>query len=281
MIKVVPARDEITLNVCQGIGDIMWVYQKFCWHFRKINFNIMTVGNADTIQTRAKEFLKIFPQVGKVETISVTGNCYEKTANTYCPMSDIFKSDLKTFDYACNHPLEQGIRIEDIDPYACASSISVPFIPYIKKDYVLAYVSGSTKNSAKHGSWELCDWFDFISLFYEKFNITTPLVLIGANYDREVQTELSKMLIKNKIESSVHIDLEPKTVTGIIKNAKIFLAYQSGLSILADMLDTKQVMLYYHWLEKLMYSWCKKDHIDSIYQPFLWSDPAKIVSRLS
>ncbi len=281
MIKLVPTR-EITLNVCQGIGDIIWVYQKFCHHFSKINFNIMTIGEENELQTRAKDFLHLLPQVGFVKTVSVTTEEYMKVVEREWSMYDIvpYYDFKKSHDYSCNLSLEKGKRLEKIDPdYYCASSLSFPYDNFKDlEDYVLVYVSGSTK---RNNCWKIAQWKTFIRGFYDKYDLKCPLLLIGARYDEETQTDLLEELSELNITCKIKIDSDPKQVLGIIKKSKVFLAYQSGLSILADHFDVKQVMMYYDWLEKLMYSWSKLQNIKlGRYRPFIWSDPRFVLDSL-
>jgi ADP-heptose:LPS heptosyltransferase len=49
----------------------------------------------------------------------------------------------------------------------------------------------------------------------------------------------------------------------VLKNSKFFIGYQSGLNVLADNLNVPQLMLYLPFLEKMLYSWPKKQNIES------------------
>jgi len=278
----------ITLNVCQGIGDIIWVYQKFSPYFDRINFNICTIPNGDPkIQTRAENFLYLLPKVGYISYKELLHHQYERLCHKKFPIDAIIKRwarGKRLFDYGCNYPLEKGIRIEDIDSkYPISYNLGFnfkPFAPLVRKKYIVVYISGSTENPAviEQGAWDLNKWMQFVEGFYLRYDSKRPIVLIGASYDQKIQNEFSTMLWDKGIKNELYIDLDPAHVIYIIKNAQAYVGYQSGLSILADLFDVKQVMLYYSWLEKLMYAWPKNKNIKcKRYNAFLWNTPVECI----
>src|SRR5262249_13934161 len=123
---------EVTLNVCQGVGDIFWVYQKFAPHVDVINFNIACLPDLDrddnkTVSLRATSFLKLLPQVEAVDFIIIPSEQYDRLANGYHSMIPLMAAMKEgspgPFNYACNRPLEDGIRIEDIDPFEMQETV--------------------------------------------------------------------------------------------------------------------------------------------------------------
>lgn len=283
---------EITLNVCQGIGDILWVYQKVSPYFDTINFNIFVLKSGDTkIQSRAEPFLYLLSKTGRVTYELVDLNTFQELVASHLPIKNIIEewdSGKRKLSYACNKALEEGCRIENIDPdYEILETVplpSQPFQPLSQKKYVVLYVSGSLANKdvIEKGAWTVSMWEQFVIHFYKRFNIDYHLVIIGADFDEVIQNELAAKLSEHKIENTVYTNLHPSQVVDIIQNSIVYLGYQSGLSIIADMLDTKQVMLYYSWLKGLMYSWPKKKNIDNkVYNAFLWSvSPEEVVNSL-
>jgi hypothetical protein len=119
MEKNLIMKKEIQLKVCQGVGDIFWVYQKFAPHVDVIDFSICQVdGKLTKIGTRAVSFLKLLPKVRNVDAYQDTIENYQKMINENMPMSEIIPKlgSQNSFAYACNKPLEEGVRLEDIDP---------------------------------------------------------------------------------------------------------------------------------------------------------------------
>lgn len=259
----------IKLNVCQGVGDIFWVYQKFSPHVDFIDVSICQVeGVSSKTGTRAINFLKLFPKIRNINTHVGTHKEYQKMASEYTPMSSIipFFEKKNQFSYGCNKPLEEGIRIEDIDPeYAIEETVPILVQPcplvFDPGNYVAVYVSGTTANTSIVKQLQLWTvsghWLRFIRAFYKQFKLNCPIIIIGASYDKKIALDLEIILKKCGFNVTTYIDAEPSNVTYILKNSICFIGYQSGLNVLADNLDVKQVMLYFPHLKKMLYSWCK------------------------
>jgi hypothetical protein len=266
----------ITLNVCQGVGDIFWVYQKFAPHVDKIDFRITHVHNGDTAtQNRANDFLRLWPKTGEISSWLVPGEEYNWIASQYHPMDRIFEKFNKgytgPFDYACNRPLEQGTRIEDIDKdFQIEETVEMQSTPcplvFNPGEYVCLYVSGATKKAdviKKVGVWTIAQWVDFVSKFYKKYKLKSPLMIIGASYDKDVALNIEAALKKVGYNVHTYIDSWAANVLYIIKNSICFIGYQSGLNILADNMDVKQVMMYFPVIRPMLYAWCKNKNRDN------------------
>lgn len=284
--------NEITLNVPQGIGDIFWIYQKFAPHVDRIRFNVMHFGVAPLgIQMRALDFLKLFPKTQSAEPLEVTEARYERVWRSYFPMKNIFehfKHGHLSFDYGCNRKLEQSVRIEAIDPdYRIEETVPLTVepagLPF--KKYVTAYVPGAVVHewAVEKGMWPVSRWADLIFTLYRKKKLLYPVLVIGASFDQEATVELSKRLREGGIESAVAVAFRPAAVIHILKETVFFVGHQSGLNILADNLDTRQLMLYMATLEGLRYSWPKKSHLsDGTFTAGMFSETSdEIVERVS
>jgi hypothetical protein len=267
---------SLTINGCQGVGDLTWCVQKFYPYVDEININICYVhGNAqDKHNNRAVEFVKLLPKVNKIGMKQISEASYQKLASARFSMKDILEnlSSDQEYDYACNGPLEKGTRIEEIDPeYLPAKKIEVKCVEcplaFLPKQFVTVYVSGATlhdKAIEKHKLWSVLEWFKFIALLGKKFNFYYPIIIIDASYDRDVALQLEYMLKRNGFPHvHTYIDACPMNITYILRESILFIGYQSGLNILADMLDTKQIMIYFPYLEPMLYTWCKKESIKS------------------
>lgn len=289
---------EITLNVCQGIGDIMWVYQKFANHVDKINFNIAQITsqkNNTKMSTRATGFLKLLPKVNNVGTVDFSNSSYNRLAHSYFSMSQIMELHKAgfdgPFDYSCNGPLDSGIRLENIDkefsvqedvPITCTySPLAFPI-----GEFITVYVSGSTRHpdSIKtHQLWTEEVWARFIIGFYKKYKLNNPILIIGASYDRDAAIILENILKINKFNVHTYIDSYPANITYILKNSFCFIGYQSGLNVLADNLNVKQVMIYFPLFKSgLFNAWCKlKNKENNIYNyDFFKHTPEQVLGDL-
>lgn len=278
----------VSLNVCQGVGDTFWVYQKFSPHVDYINFNICYVqGDNYKLNTRAIEFLKLLPKVSCIKMKSISGNRNVNIVNGRFLMKGIFDNLRIEYDYACNNALENGIRLDEIDKeYAIEETVDIAYkeiaLPF--KDYVTIAVSGTTlyeKIAKDNLLWSVDEWVYFIELLYEKYKLTNPVILIGASYDRDVCIQLENKLKKYNYKVATYIDYKPENVIYIIKNSFLFIGYQSGLNILADNLDVKQVMIYFNHLEPMKYTWCKKKNIKTLFHADIFlNKPNKVIENL-
>lgn len=281
-------REELTLNVVQGIGDIFWVYQKFSKHVHRINFNIVvTVPSnhpAYAIQHRAIPFLKLLPKVGEVKIVTDQHSRWAAAMQGYFPMKDILKQDIA--DYACNYKLEQGVRIEDIDPaYAIEECVPLPEEPASvpNSGYLAIYASRTTmlENALEFGVWDVEHWVQLIRLINEKRLLPLPIVMFGANYDREALENIRKRIESEGIKvHDFYIDLPAKQVINLLRRATFFIGHQSGLNILADNLGTSQLMLYMKPFEKMMYTWCRRDDHNRFNAALFSQTPSDIVESL-
>lgn len=255
-------KKEITLNVVHGIGDIFWVYQKFAPHVDRINFNLMTtVSNDDSnhhFQTRAVPFVRLFPKVGDVGTVLVTPERYQSTMRGLFNMDDVLQRSVA--DYACNNALENGIRIEAIDPnYAIESVVQLPEDELqTPSKYIVVYVSKTTmfSNAIEYGVWDVNKWVEFIDHIRGRCDL--PIIMIGADYDKSALDSIKDKLGAGSI-NELYIDLPARKVVNLLRKATYFIGHQSGLNIIADNLGTPQTMLYMKHYENMLYTWCRTD----------------------
>lgn len=264
-LNLPPVDREVTVLVPQGVGDIFWVYQKLSPYFDRINLEIATVEH-NIVQLRSKDWVKLLPKVGRIGFPIVSGDHYEKIVLMRPKVADLLKdyqNGRKHFDFSCNNFLENGTRLEDIDPELPPEwnvQLKTEYTDLPFSDYLILYVSGSNKTTMH---WEDKQWIDFTIDFYKKYNLKYPLVMIGASYDAATVHEMSEAIKKHGIEVKTYIDLTPGKVCHIIKNSLYFIGYQSGLSILTDNFDIPQFMLYFPKLKDMLYTWAKKENVES------------------
>lgn len=254
---------NITLKVFQGIGDIFWVYQKASLHYDKIDF-VISIEEVSDLKKRAKSFLQLLPKVRNVFFDFITQDEYNNFLSDTYDFTSIVESGSDFASYSCNKPLEQGIRLEDIDkkyPVEWDIPINDRWMRLKFKEYVCLYAS------FYEPSWDAITWVNFVKTIYQINKIDLPIILIGANYDAQKLNDISELLTWSGFSTDLYIDSEAANVCYILKKAKLFIGHQSGLSILADNLNTKQVMIYIPELKQMPYSWIKPSHISSdLYQ---------------
>jgi ADP-heptose:LPS heptosyltransferase len=140
-------------------------------------------------------------------------------------------------------------------------------------------VSGNTKNNVQFLQWGIYEWYQFVSEFMERMP-GRKLVIIGAEFDRAVVDELELLFVEWSAVSFV--GERPEQVMYILDNAEFFIGYQSGLGIMADNMQTPQLMMYFSHLDKMQYSWCQPKHEQSVF----WADtfdrqPADVLKSLT
>ena len=268
----------LTVQVPQGLGDIFWVYQKLAPYFEQLNFRI-TLTEDNDISRRSENWLSLLPKTGSVKGIICPSEEYQNLIESKISVRDIllkWENGERFVQYSCNKYLEEGIRIDEIDDYLIDTNVPIlskPFeLPFDK--YTTFYVSGSTKPNVmrSHGVWDVEKWIEFLKLVYAKMNINYPVIVIGANFDEDVVLDVKQRLYQSGVPVESYIQIDPSHVCHILKNTKLFVGYQSGLNIIADNLDVPQIMLYFQILDKMQYTWCKRENINKKFQSALFSE---------
>ena len=283
--------DRVVLNVPQGIGDAFWVYQKFAPHVDRINFNIQQFEDRDEkVQNRAADFIRLLPKAGAVGKAFVKLAAYTRVASSFYPMRGVFERAARGYpscDYACNLPIEQGVRIERIDPdYPIQQTVSLPeepvAVPYSR--YVVVFVAAASMLPGAeeiHLLWRLERWVELVTLIYRKRMISCPIVVVGASYDRPASELFSEGASAAGIENVILTDLPAKNVVYVLRRAVFFIGHQSGLNVLADNMGVRQLMLYSKTLHRMLYAWCAPGHAGRIFHAALFSQsPAEVADRL-
>jgi len=253
---------EITLKVPQGIGDIWLVHRKVAKHVDRVNYIILGTSNTP-FQKRSIDWLKLFPKCGAVDFKVVDESTYAQLASGMFDIEKVLNdAESEPQFYSVNKPLEQGIRLEDIDPMMEVDWDVSPRRDEVedKHDYVVLYVSGAAHHPAKHrnGAWGVPLWAKAINYCLNTLRLDPlPIYLIGAEWDKGVMSDL-KMLLKKDITAAV--GTSPMSVMGLISRARMFIGFQSGLGILADAFDTFQLMMYYDYMKPMKYTWCKPEN---------------------
>lgn len=257
---------KIILYVPQGLGDIFWIYQKIVNHFDEIEFGICTIYDNE-VEARSLEWMKLFPKCTKSYLHKVSGGNYNLLLNGEFNLANIIRrnktNQSKPSFYSCNRSLEKSIRLENIDKeYTTQWNIPLlmKFLELDWKHYIVLYVSGTNTR------WDVSTWVNLVKAIFDKYKTKYPVYVLGANFDSNTSNTLCEKLSENNIENKPFIGKSPEEVCFLLKNAEAFIGHQSGLNIIADNFDVKQLMMYHEYLRGLTLSWPKSSNIQqSIY----------------
>jgi ADP-heptose:LPS heptosyltransferase len=246
---------SISVEVPCGVGDIWWTYQKLSPYCKKLNLRILIVDNGIT-QKRAEPWLRCLPKIGKIDYRMVSSPYYDEVAGTQYKVQDILDHPNEWLPYALNKPLEQGMRIDDIDQgYEVAWDFKLKSKAIGEHDdYVLFYTSGNKPDY----TWDCMKWAELLRMV----PIDTPIAMMGASYDQGVLEQVQQCIPN---QSQLYIDVEPAYVVTLIREARCYLGYQSGLNVVAEHQHTPQLMVYFPYLMPMLYTWCRMESIKDTY----------------
>jgi hypothetical protein len=240
---------EAIIGVPAGFGDIFWVYQKFYKYFDNMHFVIYTHGDGH-VEQRSIPLVSELPKVASAMT-KVTGPKGPRPLFTRIyNMDKVMKGvgDYAELEFGCNKWLELGNYLEDLDKeYEVEWNIPMPDAPLLvdyweDSGFLTVYLSGDTRHLGKK-VWSVAQWTRFIKGYRDFIGKNLPVLIIGADFDRVVQDELCRNLVEQGVESVVRTNLALGELSTIFKKTEMFIGYQSGLNILADNCNGKQIML--------------------------------------
>ena len=285
---------RVTVRGPQGIGDLYWIYQKLCLHVDVIDWEILIVTD-DALQRRSCDWLKLLPKTGWVNYVQVANAEYENLWKTSHRIGgfDFDLNKIEPQNYCVNRWLEEGVRLEAIDPdYAVDWDALPEVVPWseqvdhtMPEEYDVLYVSKSVidphvyGNPARFGVWQIEQWVEFVGLWRARYG-ERPLVLIDAAYDEPLMRILQRALAGETPVSS-WMDQAPENVLSLLKGSRAFVGYQSGLGILAEAAGVKQLMLYFNYLDAMHYTWCAPDSRETQYHAARFGDgPSTVIENL-
>lgn len=208
-------------------------------------------------QRRAETFLELYPWTVDVDYPKVHfDHIYDLVRGAH-----YIEDKPEVQPYCLNAQLNHGVRLEDCNGIDSKTTWNVDFplefVPGLPSTYDILYVAkgilGESRLNPTIGTWDVHKWIEFMYAFWDKFG-EQPLIMVGADYDEESIKAIERHLPVH----SIFINRPPRELLYILKNARWFLGYQSGLGIHADNLGTNQIMLYFNYLQPLRYAWnCK------------------------
>lgn len=276
--------DEVTIRTVQGLGDIIWVYQKFAPYFHRLNFTIYITAD-DPVQKRCADWTRIFEQTGNVDFEIVPSRLYHKAAHHFYRLQDCL-DDYKAgrpVEYAVNGWLDNGIKLDEIDPGAIVQhdinirqvKVSAP------SEYLALYVSHGSAIVANQknpsvGVWSCTQWAKFTNDFFDRLGYKMPIVLLGANFDEHAINAMVDLLRPDH-DVRVMMQEAPEVVAGVLAGAKYFIGYQSGLHVLSDILGTPQIIILFNCLRPMLDTWCRQKGIGTNFHSACFEDDPSII----
>lgn len=246
---------EITVDTVQGIGDLIWVYRKLSPLYERINLNVLVI-QPDPVQTRAREFLGTLDRIGMVYFKTVTPEMYGRVARGLHKIEEA----AATGEYAVNAWMEQGIHLDAIDdsPVSWDINLKLQSLEGVPKDYFLLYVSGSSHNSTFY-QMRSAQWAE-LAIKISRLLVVGECILVGAAYDKSKLIEIKNM-IGSRVKARVITDYSIQQTTSLIAGAQYFMAYQSGLAIIAEEVGTPTLMIYYPENTAMMAAWIRRENL--------------------
>lgn len=262
---------SINVLVPQGIGDIFWCYQKLSPYYDEMHFKV-GVTERSHLQQRAGQIISVLPKVKSVQMQLIDCGTMSILTHGRPKVQDLLDDPTKSLKvFTCNGWL-YDTKLEDIDPgLEVHYDIPLPISDEmeIKDPYIVLYVSASTM---AEGRWTPEEWARFVYSFKKYHNLEIPIVMVGAEYDRVVMDMVEEvLLIKYQTRVHKYINFPPHQLFFIIKHAKVFIGFQSGLNVIADNLDVRQLIVYFSFLRDMKDLWGKPRNRGTLFH-YCWFD---------
>lgn len=250
----------INIRVPAGIGDISWTYSKLVNLNEKINWYI-----SDDDPKRSLGYVKLLPLT---ESAQYQHFNFHNVADHTLP-HDTTKEKLlmlcreKIQSVSPNRWLEQGKTLDEFMPelyttYHYGLNIPLPDIENIEKYFSpiqnpIGIFTSSYQTNAVWSGWSQNNWIELITGLHNNIKNLT-FIFIGATWDTPYTDDLKKLLPDIDIRDLCGVTNIAQTIEAI-RHLKYFIAFPSGLPILANVLFTPVMMFYPHHLNHIMNTW--------------------------
>lgn len=301
--KLYPKERALKVHTVQGIGDIFWVYQKLAPHVDSLHLNVLCSKFGD-VELRSREFCKLLPKVKSVTFSRVAPETYQEVATDKYHLSPILEaiqaagegdpyvppltplgnlsvgSEVLAVPYSVNVWLERGTNLYEIDNLAVERFVDLGLNsePQLVPEgrYLCVFVAGAKNDKV----WPPSRWVRLIERLLADLKLN-KVVLVGATWDAPVQAEVERELVKKNIAVESYVgELDLVDSVEVIRGAKFFLGYQSGLNIIAENYDVPQLMVYFDQLRDMLYTWCKPESRERTFFAMTFSDPLPDLSKI-
>ena len=110
---------------------------------------------------------------------------------------------------------------------------------------------------------------------YDKLQM--PVYFVGAKYDIPMIQRFANRATELGIPHHCFVQPNPANLVYIIKDAKKWIGYQSGLGVIAENYNVPQVELIFNQYEKMNHTWAKKANRNTVHKGFIFEVPYEIV----
>lgn len=286
-----PTAPPLTVVTYPGIGDFSWVYS-LLWHVpRPLRVHYQSDARGDKVSSRLEPLLDLLPQVVEWAPVRVTEAAIKAApAPTWAAVTT-----QASIVMGCNTHLEAGRPLAtyapEFPPPNFHYPLAIPAEDVAEAErlvgrlgpFLCCYTSSLQTARAWKG-WGPSEWDGFCTALRRTMDEgPVPLVFVGAPYDRS---------IIDAMETPQVLDLVGATRLGvtieILRRAAHFLAFPSGLAVLATVIRAPVTMFYPDVLTNgtpsggLQTSWAPPEaQRTGQYTPILFEPPGIVARRVA
>lgn len=250
------------VTTVQGIGDLLWTYKKLEPYYSDIELEILVTGEPQwaVAEQRCLELLPLLPRCTGMGFRSVPIEEVHRIAALRPQLAPIVQASRETFEYAVNSWLESGVNLLDIDPgLRVTKHLKLAHVPEVDppvQNRICLYAAAARRPDV----WAPDRWADIANVLCGKLSCT-EVALVGAEYDRSVAEEVRNELARRSLSVKWLVgELNLIGTLREIRSSRLFVALQSGLSVLAENYAVPQIIVDYDKYAPMAYTWCSNQY---------------------
>lgn len=243
--------------VMPGIGDIVYAWYKL-QHYQKLGYKVDLlipdnkphrghqlrgmIGGINSIEFIKVPHLNRFRLVDPISLIKPNPNCLFQgipLAHT----NSFIEAGMHMNDFMKEAPVDYDIDFK-INP------IQMKKAEDITKRFdrnIFLYTSSVRTNRVTQNRPDPTFWVRIVKRFIGEYcmGMRTAVHLVGAVYDKDLMELVSQQLTRSKLKHYSYIDQDLSFVCGLLKLCDAALVHESGFIILADLLKTPCLAMYF------------------------------------
>lgn len=269
----------MTIKIPAGIGDTLWLFQKLVSTNKRFDFVI-----ANDIPQRTLPLLKLLPSLVKtvkyappkpnIDAFDSGDALRQNITIKHKNWAEI--EDKNEVFLACNHHLENGKKLATFLPdlplnykipfdFSAHANKAIEFLCQNTSplDFLIGIYTSAYSNQRNWNAWDSDQNLEFIETIYRNRKMPVKFIIIGADFDMDLSSDLIQKLEKRKIPHVACIGKPLGEVCVILQLLDYFIGFPSGLSILNTLLEKPTYMWYPTHLEKMQYTWASQEMIET------------------
>ena len=272
--------ETMTIKVCPGIGDNIWLLMKLIATKEKYHWRIQ-----DGQPRRGKPLFDMVPHLVQSVAYEPIPGGYKtiKTRNIQRAVQTWkrIKGSHKNFYLSANDHLERGLRIENFLPdlqthYRINYFLDGARSPLADDRLWIGLYGSSYSTSRAWGFWGAQKWFELAQMIH-RHDPVYSFAIIGADFDTDLNSELCAMLQAAGIPHHNCTGFTLQETAATIQQLHYFYAFPSGLPILAHTMGKPCTMFYPPHLAPMINAWARPEDIESgFYKGCLFCEPEPI-----